>query len=356
MGGTTNIAGVATIANTTDLVVGSDPGAFHVAEAPLSRSSSTSPEPPPSRRTHRSHADAEQQRPHLRRTHRGRWRWRCQNLNVGMDANMGGAVTIGSTADSTTLAPARSSCPAAWGHQEPQRGRPDQARQQLSVSGVTTITSTQVSGDTSNGALVVAGGVGVGGDLQCRGPPESSEAFSSTSTQNATSSSTGALITDGGLGVAMDAYIGGAASINAASRPWPALLNRWSWLWRPRGRRRRGHRRRNLRRRKRNSLWNARANRRSDPPERNHDHRKHQRYQCRPGGALTVAGGPPWLWTPTSEAPHQCSRRHIPEQLDDCDRHNQRLWHSDGCAGYLRWRVHPEGPRGRWHHQAHQHR
>ena len=71
----------------------------------------------------------------------------------------------------------------------------------------TIFNSTTVSADSSSGAVVVAGGVGIGGDLNL------ASTFSQTDTTQSTSVGTGALQTLGGASIARNLYVGGNSVI-----------------------------------------------------------------------------------------------------------------------------------------------
>ena len=68
------------------------------------------------------------------------------------------------------------------------------------------VSNTTVSTTTTSGALVVTGGVGIGGQL-------TGAVLKSTDTTQSTSTTTGAIITAGGLGVAKNLNVGGDATI-----------------------------------------------------------------------------------------------------------------------------------------------
>ena len=91
----------------------------------------------------------------------------------------------------------------------------------LSVSGLA-ITATTNSTSFTTGALIVSGGVGVGGSSHFNSP------IHITSTINSTDYTTGALIVDGGIGISKDTHIGGFLHIlnttNASSGSTAALV------------------------------------------------------------------------------------------------------------------------------------
>jgi hypothetical protein len=68
------------------------------------------------------------------------------------------------------------------------------------------VSNTTVSTTTTSGALVVTGGVGIGGQL-------TGAVLKSTDTTQSTSTTTGAIITAGGLGVAKNLNVGGDATV-----------------------------------------------------------------------------------------------------------------------------------------------
>jgi hypothetical protein len=75
----------------------------------------------------------------------------------------------------------------------------------IGASSGLSITATTASSATNNGALVVAGGVGIGGSLYVGA---TGSIVKINGTTNATSAASGALIVDGGIGVAKSIYIG----------------------------------------------------------------------------------------------------------------------------------------------------
>ena len=77
----------------------------------------------------------------------------------------------------------------------------------VNIGGVTTITNTINSADIANGALVVAGGVGIGLDVNIGGITTIINSATSTSTTN------GALVVAGGVGIGLDVNIGGITTI-----------------------------------------------------------------------------------------------------------------------------------------------
>ena len=96
------------------------------------------------------------------------------------------------------------------------------------VSGITSATS------TSSGALQVAGGVGIGGDLYVGGTIISKrlvieyttvtttsvttdDVFTTTNDTNSTGTNTGALVIAGGAGIAKDVYVGGKLYVQGQS-------------------------------------------------------------------------------------------------------------------------------------------
>lgn len=91
----------------------------------------------------------------------------------------------------------------------------------LSVSGLA-ITATTNSTSFTTGALIVSGGVGVGGSSHFN------SSIHITSTINSTDYTTGALIVDGGIGISKDTHIGGFLHIlnttNASSGSTAALV------------------------------------------------------------------------------------------------------------------------------------
>ena len=74
----------------------------------------------------------------------------------------------------------------------------------LSVTGIITLTNTTVSASTTTGALTVTGGAGIGGNLNIGGTLNVANATSATSTQ------TGALTVTGGAGIGSNLYVGGS--------------------------------------------------------------------------------------------------------------------------------------------------
>ena len=68
------------------------------------------------------------------------------------------------------------------------------------------VSNTTASTTTTSGALIVTGGVGIGGQL-------TGAVFKSTDTTQSTSTTTGAIITAGGLGVAKNLNVGGDATV-----------------------------------------------------------------------------------------------------------------------------------------------
>ena len=72
----------------------------------------------------------------------------------------------------------------------------------LSASGDTTITSATASTDTTTGALVVSGGVGIGGKVSAGTANLNGNVF-------ATNSTTGTLVVTGGVGISQNLYVGG---------------------------------------------------------------------------------------------------------------------------------------------------
>jgi len=95
----------------------------------------------------------------------------------------------------------------------------------LTVSGLTNLTNTTESTATTNGALTIAGGLGIvknvfiGGNITIAGDFTANNAsaqFASltiTDTTDSSSVSTGALVVPGGLGIAKKVFVGGATTI-----------------------------------------------------------------------------------------------------------------------------------------------
>ncbi|NBP04012.1 MAG: hypothetical protein EBU90_28745, partial [Proteobacteria bacterium] len=87
----------------------------------------------------------------------------------------------------------------------------------VQVTGLTTVTNTTNATSTSSGALFIAGGVGIGGDLYA-------SRIRTVSTTNATSTTTGEIIVQGGVGIGQNLYVGGlivgtiAATVSTASQ------------------------------------------------------------------------------------------------------------------------------------------
>lgn len=106
----------------------------------------------------------------------------------------------------------------------------------IGTLGALTLANTTASTTTGTGALICAGGVGIGGAVNVGGAIKTTNATASTST------STGAIISTGGIGVAGAAYIGGATFItgnvgigtttaNAAIQLANTITNRRVVLW-----------------------------------------------------------------------------------------------------------------------------
>jgi len=99
---------------------------------------------------------------------------------------------------------------------------------QTSMSGSVSLSSTDDSTNASSGALTVAGGVGVAkslfvgsnasvvGNLAVTGTTSTAGAFSVTNDTQSTTTSNGAIVTAGGMGVAKNLNVGGAASVAGA--------------------------------------------------------------------------------------------------------------------------------------------
>ena len=79
----------------------------------------------------------------------------------------------------------------------------------LDVDGITNINSTNQSSDTSSGALIVDGGVGIEKNLNVGGDTKIIGRLDVDGTDESTSISSGAAVIDGGLGVAKNLNIGG---------------------------------------------------------------------------------------------------------------------------------------------------
>lgn len=81
----------------------------------------------------------------------------------------------------------------------------------INASGTLTLSSSTASTSTTTGALIVTGGVGVGGSINVGGVSKFTSSSSSTST------STGALIITGGVGVGGSINVGGTSFFTASS-------------------------------------------------------------------------------------------------------------------------------------------
>ena len=81
----------------------------------------------------------------------------------------------------------------------------------INASGTLTLSSSTASTSTTTGALIVTGGVGVGGSINVGGVSKFTSSASSTST------STGALIITGGVGVGGSINVGGTSFFTASS-------------------------------------------------------------------------------------------------------------------------------------------
>jgi len=79
----------------------------------------------------------------------------------------------------------------------------------LTSSGQVNVTATTVSSASNTGALVVAGGTGIGGALNVAGTTGLAGVVSITNSTNSTASTNGALVVTGGVGIAGNTYIQG---------------------------------------------------------------------------------------------------------------------------------------------------
>jgi endosialidase-like protein len=91
----------------------------------------------------------------------------------------------------------------------------------LTISGIFSSTNSTVSTSSTTGALVITGGVGIGGNIFTGGNLTITGTLSTSnltisSTTNSTSSSTGALVISGGIGIAKDIYTSGNLTITGA--------------------------------------------------------------------------------------------------------------------------------------------
>ena len=86
----------------------------------------------------------------------------------------------------------------------------------LNVGSNTKINSTATSSNTSSGALIVAGGLGVGGNIYSGGSGSYAGSLSVGSTTISTSTNTGALTVAGGVGINGAIYVANTATIGGA--------------------------------------------------------------------------------------------------------------------------------------------
>jgi hypothetical protein len=84
----------------------------------------------------------------------------------------------------------------------------------VTTDGVTTVTNTTQSTATNNGALVVAGGTGIGGNLNVGGTTSLTGVTTVTSTTQSTTTSNGALVVAGGAGIGGNVNVGGTTNLN----------------------------------------------------------------------------------------------------------------------------------------------
>ena len=116
------------------------------------------------------------------------------NINAGGQLNVTGNATTGNLSTTTVVATTGNITNANSGN--------------LTVSTLANITATTASTSTTTGALLVAGGLGLGGNISVGG---SVNRFTDTTVSNSTT--TGTVVVSGGVGVAGNIYVGNLALV-----------------------------------------------------------------------------------------------------------------------------------------------